>query len=182
MNPTDWAQEFATQSLTNPSGGLQDEKEDFWAKLQEEWDRLAQEESANHPWLENNQQEGNQEYSFTQNNPFEDVADPLSEGKKKLLEGDIPSAVLLFESAVQKFPENPECWLLLGTTQAQNEQDPQAILALNKCLTIEPNNLNALMALAASLTNESYHLQAANALKVSFAVEIRSILDCCCSL
>ncbi|CAG7834670.1 unnamed protein product [Allacma fusca] len=164
-NPKEWAEEFAAGGFMGAPSGMQDDKEDFWLKLQEEWDRLAQDDSANHPWLTDNSPQLDQPYTFNQENPFEQVEDPLSEGKKKLLEGDIPSAVLLFESAVQKLPENPECWLLLGTTQAQNEQDPLAISALNKCLSIQPDNLPALMALAASLTNESYHLQASNALK-----------------
>ena len=107
-----------------------------------------------------------QPYKFNETNPFQELGYPLQEGKRRLLEGDIPSAVLAFESAAQQNPENPEAWHLLGTTQAQNEQDPMAISALNKCLQIQPDNLSALMALAASLTNESFQLQASNALKV----------------
>lgn len=105
-------------------------------------------------------------YRFENENPYADHDDPLEEGKRKLMASDIPAAALLFETAVQKQPNNPEAWYLLGTTQALNEQDPQAISALSKCIEFEPNNLKALMAVAASLTNESFHLQACRILKV----------------
>lgn len=107
-----------------------------------------------------------QPYRFEEENPYKDNDNPLEEGKKRLMASDIPAAALLFETAVQKQPDNPEAWYLLGTTQALNEQDPQAISALSKCIMIQPDNLKATMSLAASLTNESYHLQACRMLKV----------------
>ena len=56
-------------------------------------------------------------------NPLKDMQDCLETGKLKLAEGDLPSAVLLFEAAAQQQPDNPEVWFLLGTSQAKNEQD-----------------------------------------------------------
>lgn len=64
--------------------------------------------------------------------------------------------MLCFESAVKQEPENAEAWELLGTTQAENEKDPNAIAALKKSLEINPQNLKVLMSLAISYTNESY--------------------------
>jgi len=157
------------------------EEVDFWQNLENEWKR---EES---DWLtEFEPHIPYENYEFVEDNPFKDNESCLQEGKKKLAEGDIPSAVLLFEGAVRQHPENVEAWTLLGTTQAKNEQDPAAIAALKRALSlaIEPDGAasasaagdpeaaaladgrsEAIMTLAASLTNESYQAHACHALQ-----------------
>lgn len=102
------------------------------------------------------------EYIFDERNPLKDqFEDPFAEGLKKLEQGDIPSAALLFEAAVQKEPENEVAWRYLGTTQAQNEKDMSAIRALRNCLKLTNNgDQQALLAVSVSLANESYHYEA----------------------
>lgn len=89
-----------------------------------------------------------------------DIENAFEKGKAFLLQGDIPSAVLCFESAVKQDPSNAEIWELLGTSQAENEKDPNAIAALKKSLEINPNNPKVMMSLAVSYTNESLQSQA----------------------
>jgi len=99
-------------------------------------------------------------YSFTPDNEMDSIGNPLAEGKRRLENGELPTAVLCFEAAVKQNPSNAEAWQLLGTTQAENEQDLLAINALNKCIKLQPDNLTAVLCLAACYTNESCNLEA----------------------
>lgn len=103
----------------------------------------------------------NTEYIFDERNPLKDqFEDPFAEGIKRLEQGDIPSAALLFEAAVQKEPDNSIAWRYLGTTQAQNERDLSAIRALKNCLRLDNNDQQARRAISVSLANEVHHLEA----------------------
>lgn len=99
---------------------------DFWSNLEESWREMAQEnkETAQHPWLD----EFEKDHFFSQYEKYEfqdhslemSGENCLEQGKKKLQEGDLPSAVLYFEAAVKQNPEHSEAWRLLGTSQVSS--------------------------------------------------------------
>lgn len=99
------------------------------------------------------------EYTFDERNPFDNYAEPFTEGLIALAREDIPSAALLFEAAVRKDPNNAIAWRYLGTTQAQNEKDHSAIRALRNCLRLDSKDQVARLAIAVSLANETQHLE-----------------------
>uniref|UniRef100_A0A1B6DPQ0 Uncharacterized protein n=1 Tax=Clastoptera arizonana TaxID=38151 RepID=A0A1B6DPQ0_9HEMI len=163
--------ESATQSMSNEdeaARSFENEffQEDLWSKLSSQFKKMSEEDL--HPWASefNDYSSSFKDYRFASENPMQDFPNLLEEGKKRLAAGDLPSAVLCFEAAVQNNPGDAEAWLLLGTSQAENEQDPLAIAALKKCLQLEPSNLTALMSLAVCYTNENYQQQACSALKL----------------
>ncbi|XP_034950232.1 peroxisomal targeting signal 1 receptor [Chelonus insularis] len=158
-----WLNEF----FDNPSGSEAHESA-FWSRLQDEWDKISNKQVVDsHPWISEYESyyDPFKDYKFSEDNPMKDSVDALEQGRRRLEAGDLPSAVLCFEAAVQQDAENSEAWLLLGKTQAENEQDPAAIAALKKCLTLDPSNSTALMTLAVAYTNESYQNQACLTLK-----------------
>nr|CAG4647009.1 EOG090X054E [Megafenestra aurita]SVE92358.1 EOG090X054E [Megafenestra aurita] len=139
--------------------------DDFWSQLQQDWDKAADENPSSFGWLKETPHDPLNEYAFESENPYQDHSDPFNAGLQKKLDGDLPSAILLFEAALQKDADHIKAWEMLGLTLAENEQDPGAISAYKRCLSLDPSNLIAIMGLAVSYTNESYQLQACQALE-----------------
>ncbi|KAI4497026.1 hypothetical protein M0802_007772 [Mischocyttarus mexicanus] len=162
-----WINEFEKENMF--SADADNYESTFWTRLQNEWDKISSSDdiSTVHPWISEYEAyyDPFKDYVFHDENPMKNLSDAFEEGIKRLNAGDLPSAVLCFEAAVQQNENNSEAWLFLGKTQAENEQDPLAISALKRCLKLDPLNGKALMALAVSYTNESYQKQACLTLK-----------------
>ncbi|RNA09874.1 Peroxisomal targeting signal 1 receptor [Brachionus plicatilis] len=154
---SEWVSEFQNldQSLSSVTSSTNQENS-YWNDLQNEWNAIAS-ENPDQSWLDDFQKvfDSYRNYEFDKENPLTMHPNPFEEGLERLKAHDIVNAVLLFEVAVQKDPENTLAWEYLGRTQVENEQDPQAIRALRKCLELTPDNLIALSTLATSYTNES---------------------------
>ncbi|XP_073929802.1 PEX5-related protein isoform X13 [Castor canadensis] len=141
---------------------------EFWDKMQAEWEEMARRN-----WISENQEAQNQVtisasekgYYFHTENPFKDWPGAFEEGLKRLKEGDLPVTILFMEAAILQDPGDAEAWQFLGITQAENENEQAAIVALQRCLELQPNNLKALMALAVSYTNTGHQQDACDALK-----------------
>nr|XP_020654717.1 PEX5-related protein isoform X1 [Pogona vitticeps] len=141
---------------------------EFWDKMQAEWEEMARRN-----WISEGQEAQGQAtvsinekgYYFHTENPFKDWPGAFEEGLKKLKEGDLPLTILYLEAAILRDPHEAEAWQLLGITQAENENEQAAIVALQRCLDLQPNNLKALMALAVSFTNTNHQQEACESLR-----------------
>ncbi|KAM4659287.1 PEX5-related protein isoform 3-T3 [Amazona ochrocephala] len=141
---------------------------EFWDKMQAEWEEMARRN-----WISENQETPGQVtistiekgYYFHTENPFKDWPGAFEEGLKKMKEGDLLVTILYLEAAILQEPNDAEAWQFLGITQAENENEPAAIVALQRCLELQPNNLKALMALAVSYTNTGHQHEAYQALR-----------------
>ncbi|XP_049850527.1 uncharacterized protein LOC126322729 [Schistocerca gregaria] len=95
-----------------------------------------------------------EEYVFCQNNHFLGMEDSFKRGMELFESGDLANAVLAFEAAAQQSPNDSLAWQMLGTVQADNDQDEFASRALSQAVKVDPNNRDALLMLAVSYTNE----------------------------
>ncbi|CAL2031698.1 unnamed protein product [Caenorhabditis brenneri] len=100
------------------------------------------------------------DYSYQDTNPFLSTSNPLLEGDSLMRNGDIGNAMLAYEAAVQKDPQNAGAWCKLGLAHAENEKDQLAMQAFTKCLQIDAGNKEALLALSVSQANEGMENEA----------------------
>ena len=57
----------------------------------------------------------------------------FAKGRELFRDGLLTEAMLAFEAEAQRDPSNVEAWRMLGTVQAENDDDLQVCLALRSC-------------------------------------------------
>eukprot|EP01120_Amphizonella_sp_Union-15-10_P001642 TRINITY_DN11793_c0_g1_i1.p1 TRINITY_DN11793_c0_g1~~TRINITY_DN11793_c0_g1_i1.p1 ORF type:complete len:670 (+),score=133.54 TRINITY_DN11793_c0_g1_i1:87-2096(+) len=148
----DWAERFSKEMFTGKSD---------WVSDYETWENNYGEGiDSDDSWLQQYQmfQMPNSkpatEYTFQENNIYLQQENPYETGIELFEVGNIPQAILAFEAAVQKSPTFSQAWQYLGRSQAENDKDDLAILALSKAVETDPQNLDALLNLGVSYTND----------------------------
>ena len=118
------------------------------------------------PWLQHYLQEhpeldsakfgprSRKNYVFAQNNPFDRSEHPMQEAASLFQQGLLSEVALGFEAEVKRNPGNCEAWYQLGLVHAENDDDVQAIAAMDKAHEADPTNRNVLLSLGVSHTNE----------------------------
>lgn len=105
------------------------------------------------------------EYVFAERNPYAGRRDALAVGRQLFTTGVLSEAVLALEAAVLADPNSSEAWRLLGTVQAENDDDRQAIAAMARALRADPDSREVLLSLGVSHTNELDSAEAADYLR-----------------
>ena len=103
---------------------------------------------------EKNHNNVSREYQFHEDNPFLESDNPYQEGVALYGAGKLNEAILAFEAQLRKDPKDSNCWRLLGTCYAENDDDTTAIIPLMRSVEADPTNLEALLELGVSFTNE----------------------------
>lgn len=173
FNPMEaaWQQGNPMASAWDQAAKEQQLMQEAWedGEAEQLWNNLAEDQMAEAAWADALAAATMDptDYPFTpaEENPFMNHPSPFEAGMELFQKGDLQQAILAFEAEVQRHPSNSEAWQLLGTAQAEHDDDMRAILALRKGVEADPHNLDALLQLGVSYTNESNQLQALTHLK-----------------
>jgi len=105
------------------------------------------------------------EYKLAEQNEFDGDSQAFERGRSLFKAGRLTEAIEAFEAAVKQNPEHSLAWQMLGATQAENDRDDLAALALVKAIQTDPNNRDALITLSVSYTNDFHKYRALECLQ-----------------
>lgn len=145
-----WADDFLNQQ---ENAGFENTWKDSQV-FEERWEEIKRDLEKDEAILKST------DYTYQDSNPFLSSTNTLLEGDNLMRSGDIGNAMLAYEAAVQRDPQNAQAWCKLGLAHAENEKDQLAMQAFNKCLQIDPENKEALLALSVSQANEGMENEA----------------------
>lgn len=87
-------------------------------------------------------------------------------GLQQFDEGNIPEAILCFESALRNVdPDHADAWRMLGKCHAENDEDQRAIACWRRGLERDPYSTETLLALGVAYVNELDHERAVASLR-----------------
>lgn len=90
----------------------------------------------------------------------------MEEGMRHFENGDLKVAIRCFEMELQaNNPDNSTAWRMLGRCHAENDQDREAIVCLEKAVDRDPYCTKSMSALGVSYVNELRHAEALAVLK-----------------
>jgi peroxin-5 len=112
-------------------------------------------------------------YQYETTNPYllegeeVDIDSLIAEATELYEKGLVSEAILKFEAIVQheKGKENAEVWRLLGVCHTENDNDHNAITALERSMDLDPYNLNTLLSLGTCYVNELDSVKALETLR-----------------
>lgn len=80
--------------------------------------------------------------------PTEEVAALIAEGKRLVGEKDVPGALQIFQSALEKAPDTPEILYYVGSLSILNKQIDQGLAYLTRAIELAPNHFRLHLFLA----------------------------------
>jgi peroxin-5 len=126
--------------------------------------------------LESGQLSSPKAYQYETQNPYlyhekenldQNIDALLQEAIELYEKGQINESILKFEALAQhpKGKEIAEVWFYLGKCHTENDNDDNAILALEKAMDLDPYHLNTLLSLGTCYVNELDSLKALETLR-----------------
>jgi tetratricopeptide (TPR) repeat protein len=118
-------------------------------------DRLDDFGGENYDFLDNDTvNKFNKEYYFTPDNPHTKNTNAFAEAKLAFKQGELKTAILLFEAVLRQNKTHAEAWFLLGKCHQESDEDDLAIICFENTISHDPNHLGALLSLVTSSINQ----------------------------